>query len=82
MALLRQSLVAGCFSKDIETYGVVKTTQMAKDFLTNPCSFMVSADHVFEANSAPVISNKSLGIADKVLMEMFARLKEKSCGGS
>ena len=77
MALLRQSLVAGYFSKDIETYGVVKTTQMAKDFLTNPCSFMISADHVFEANSSPVISNKSLGIADKVLMEMLLGLRKK-----
>jgi ATP-dependent DNA helicase RecQ len=76
-ALLRQSLVAGYFSKDIETYGVVKVTQMAKDFLTDPCSFMVSADHVFEANSAPVISNKSLGIADKVLMGMMLGLRKK-----
>ena len=76
-ALLRQSLVAGYFSKDIETYGVVKVTQMAKDFLTDPCSFMVSADHVFEANSTPVISNKSLGIADKVLMEMMLGLRKK-----
>ena len=77
MALLRQSLVAGYFSKDIETYGVVKATQMAKDFLTEPCSFMVSEDHVFEANIAPVINNKSLGIADKVLMEMMLGLRKK-----
>jgi ATP-dependent DNA helicase RecQ len=77
MALLRQSLVAGYFSKDIETYGVVKATKISKDFLTDPCSFMVSADHVFEANSALVISNKSSGIADEVLMEMMLGLRKK-----
>ena len=38
---------------------------------------MISADHVFEANSSPVISNKSLGIADKVLMEMLLGLRKK-----
>lgn len=77
MALLRQSSVAGYFSKDIETYGVIKANQMAKDFLIEPCSFMVSADHVFDANTAHEISNKSLEIADKVLIKMMLVLRKK-----
>ena len=39
MALLRQVLVDGLLSKDIETYGIVKITDSGLDFIENPKSF-------------------------------------------
>ncbi|MBC7747345.1 MAG: ATP-dependent DNA helicase RecQ, partial [Methylotenera sp.] len=45
MALLRQVLVAGFLSKDIETYGIVKITNKGLDFIKKPQSFMMSEDH-------------------------------------
>jgi ATP-dependent DNA helicase RecQ len=46
MALLRQVLVNGYLSKDIETYGIVKITE--KDyFIKSPVSFMMSEDHEY-----------------------------------
>jgi ATP-dependent DNA helicase RecQ len=36
MALLRQVLVSGYLSKDIETYGIVKITAKGLDFINDP----------------------------------------------
>jgi ATP-dependent DNA helicase RecQ len=45
MALLRQVLVSGYLSKDIETYGILKITQKGLDYIKSPHSFMMSEDH-------------------------------------
>lgn len=75
MALLRQVLVSGYLSKDIETYGVIKITQEGLDFIQSPVSFMMSEDHEYSEadDEAIVASSKSTGTADEVLMGIFAR---------
>src|SRR5690606_16145485 len=55
MALLRQVLVSGMLKKDIETYGVVKITDKGEDFLKDPQSFMMTEDHIFNAESTDAI---------------------------
>src|SRR5690606_24902145 len=50
MALLRQVLVSGMLKKDIETYGVVKITEKGEGFLKDPQSFMMTEDHIFNAD--------------------------------
>jgi ATP-dependent DNA helicase RecQ len=79
MALLRQVLVEGFLSKDIETYGVVKITQKGLDFIKNPTSFMMSEDHEYNEteDEAIVTAAKSSGIADEVLMGMLRDLRKK-----
>jgi len=79
MALLRQVLVAGYLSKDIETYGVVKITQQGLDFIKNPVSFMMSEDHEYNESEdeAIVTAAKSSGTADEVLMGMLRELRKK-----
>ena len=79
MALLRQVLVAGYLSKDIETYGVVKITQQGLDFISNPVSFMMSEDHEYNESEdeAIVTAAKSSGTADEVLMGMLRELRKK-----
>jgi ATP-dependent DNA helicase RecQ len=79
MALLRQVLVDGLLSKDIETYGVVKITKKGLDFIKNPSSFMMSEDHEYNESEdeAIVTAAKGTGVADEVLMGMLRDLRKK-----
>lgn len=79
MALLRQVLVAGYLSKDIETYGVVKITKEGLNFIKKPVSFMMSEDHEYSESEdeAIVTGGKSSGTADEVLMGMLRELRKK-----
>jgi len=79
MALLRQVLVAGYLSKDIETYGVVKITKEGLNFIKKPVSFMMSEDHEYNESEdeAIVTAAKSSGTADEVLMTMLRELRKK-----
>ncbi|MCD0466750.1 DNA helicase RecQ [Flavobacterium sp. ENC] len=79
MALLRQVLVTGYLSKDIETYGIIKITEAGLDFIKNPVSFMMSEDHEYNESEdeAIVTASKSSGTADEVLMGMLRELRKK-----
>ena len=79
MALLRQVLVDGFLSKDIETYGVVKITPKGLDFIQNPFSFLMSEDHEYNEteDEAIVTAAKSSGTADETLMAMLKELRKK-----
>jgi ATP-dependent DNA helicase RecQ len=80
MALLRQVLVDGLLSKDIETYGIVKITKKGLDFIKKPQSFMMSEDHEYNESEdeAIVTAAKSTGVADEVLMGMLRDLRKKT----
>ena len=79
MALLRQVLVAGLLSKDIETYGIVKITEKGLHFIKNRESFMMSEDHEYNESEdeAIVTASKSTGTADELLMGMLRDLRKK-----
>ncbi|QSW87515.1 MULTISPECIES: DNA helicase RecQ [Flavobacterium] len=79
MALLRQVLVTGYLSKDIETYGVIKITQEGLDFIKSPVSFMMSEDHEYtEADDETVVTgSKASGTSDEVLTGMLRELRKK-----
>ena len=79
MALLRQVLVSGLLRKDIETYGVVKITRKGEDFLENPVSFMMTEDHIFDAEGADSIvsASKGGGGMDDRLVKMLKDLRKQ-----
>ncbi len=79
MALIRQVLVAGLLSKDIETYGILKVTDKGYEFLQNPTSFMMSEDHEYsEADDDSIqTASRSSGTADERLMGMLRDLRKK-----
>ena len=79
MALLRQVLVSGLLRKDIETYGVVKITKKGEDFLENPESFMMTEDHIFDAEGADSIvsASKGGGGMDDRLVKMLKDLRKQ-----
>jgi ATP-dependent DNA helicase RecQ len=51
-AVIRQSLVAGLISKDIESYGIIKMTDRGQEFLKQPKSFMLVKEHDYTALEA------------------------------
>ncbi|MBL6665832.1 MAG: RecQ family ATP-dependent DNA helicase [Flavobacteriaceae bacterium] len=77
MALLRQSLINGFFSKEIETYGIIKLTPKAISFLDQPGSFMITADHDYESNQLNLTPKKSQGSTDKILMQLLRSLRKQ-----
>jgi len=79
MALLRQVLVAGLLSKDIETYGIIEITKEGLAFMKNPESFLMSEDHEYNESEddAIVTASKSSGTADELLMSMLRELRKK-----
>ncbi|ALM49918.1 ATP-dependent DNA helicase RecQ [Flavobacterium psychrophilum] len=79
MALIRQVLVEGYLSKDIETYGVLKLTEKGEEFIKNPKSFLMSEDHVYNETEeeATVTASKSSATSDEVLMGMLRELRKK-----
>lgn len=79
MALIRQVLVEGLLSKDIETYGVLKVTPEGNAFIKSPQSFMMSEDHDYEEGDeeTTVTASKSSGTADEALMAMLRDLRKK-----
>jgi ATP-dependent DNA helicase RecQ len=79
MALIRQVLVDGLLTKDIETYGVLKMAEKGEEFIKKPVSFLMSEDHEYneEEDEAIVTAAKSSGTADEVLMGMLRDLRKK-----
>lgn len=79
MALIRQVLVEGYLSKDIETYGVIKLTGKGQDYLKNPVSFLMTEDHEYtESDDETIVSaSKSSATADERLMGYLKDLRKK-----
>ncbi|WP_430611958.1 RecQ family ATP-dependent DNA helicase [Flavobacterium sp. JP2137] len=78
-ALLRQVLVAGLLSKDIESYGVLKLTAKGLAFVENPVSFLMSEDHEYSDafDEIEIAAAKSNYVADEVLAGILKDLRKK-----
>jgi len=77
MALIRQCIVARYLKKEIETYGIVKITEMGFEFLNKPVSFMMTKDHYYTGQSGKNTFIKSLNISgDDVLLKMLKNLRK------
>ena len=77
-AVIRQALVSGLLSKDIENYGLLKLTKEGKSFMNKPYSIMVTKDHDYEGTETDDDEgsgggNKGGSGADAVL---FSALKD------
>ncbi|UCD62337.1 MAG: DNA helicase RecQ [Flavobacteriaceae bacterium] len=80
MALIRQVLVAGLLSKEIEQYGILHVTSSGAAFLDNPVSFMMTKDHVYneENDQAIITAAKSAGgAADEKLLRLLKDLRKR-----
>jgi ATP-dependent DNA helicase RecQ len=78
-AVLRQAIVNGFISKDIENYGLLKLTEKGRSFLKKPYSIKFTRDHDFsgsdrDAADDEMVMGKSGTAADEVL---FTLLKDQ-----
>ncbi|HEX8517512.1 MAG TPA: DNA helicase RecQ [Bacteroidia bacterium] len=79
-AVIRQALVSGLLSKDIENYGLLKVTKEGKNYMEEPYSMMVTKDHDYEGTETDDdedghsgSGNKGGSGADEIL---FSALKD------
>lgn len=77
-SVVRQALLAGLLTKDIDNYGLLKITPKGKEYLKHPQSFMVTQDHDFgdtesDEDDEPAGSAGGGSAADA---ELFAMLKD------
>ncbi|MEN8798757.1 MAG: HRDC domain-containing protein, partial [Flavobacteriaceae bacterium] len=80
MALIRQVLVAGLIRKQIELYGVLQVTEKGTGYLSNPSSFMMAKDHVYNEATDNAIVKASLnsgGAADERLLKQLRDLRKR-----
>ncbi len=77
-AVIRQALIAGYLTKDIENYGLLKITPKGKDFVDNPVSFKITEDHEFsdDEEEVPLRGGASCAV-DPVLYSMMKDLRKK-----
>src|SRR5688500_6895192 len=79
-SLIRQLILEGMLTKDIEEYGVLKFTKKAETFLKKPKSFKVILNHLYDDANADDEegTEASVGSAtDEKLFEMLKELRQK-----
>jgi len=79
-SLIRQMLLEGLLSKDIEDYGVLKFTPKGEKFLKKPTSFKIVLNNLFEDANEDDEEGESSGgaaAADEKLFEMLKELRQK-----
>ena len=78
-AVIRQCLVAGLITKDIETYGTIFLTDAGKNFIQNPTSFMLIKERTFNIDENPddnFVSAGKGGAFDETLFDMLIDLRK------
>ena len=78
-AVIRQALLAGFLSKDVENYGLLKVTSDGKKFLKKPKSFKIVEDNDFEEEEmeeTPLRGGATCAV-DPVLYAMLKDLRKK-----
>lgn len=78
-SLIRQLLLEGLLTKDIEEYGVIKFTKKGEAFLKKPKSFKIVLNNLYEeANADDEEAEATVGAAaDDKLFEMLKELRQK-----
>ena len=78
-SVIRQALIAGYLTKDVENYGLLKVTSDGHKFLKKPKSFKIVEDTDFdeeEVEETPMRSGASCAV-DPVLYSMLKDLRKK-----
>ncbi|WP_462317084.1 DNA helicase RecQ [Marinilabilia sp.] len=76
-AVVRQSLVAGLLSKDIENYGLLKVTEKGQEYINNPYSIMLTRDHDYDEMEEETRSAGGTAALDSGLFSMLKDLRKK-----
>ena len=75
--VIRQALIAGYLSKEVENYGVLKLTAAGKKFLKQPHSFMIVEDTEFNDDDMADEHEGQTSALDPTLSAMLRDLRRK-----
>lgn len=77
-AVIRQCLVNGLISKDIESYGILKLTEEGQKFIDNPKPFMLirETDYSTDDDSDIIVSANAKDAFDEVLYKILIDLRK------
>ncbi|MBI2257638.1 MAG: DNA helicase RecQ [Flavobacteriia bacterium] len=78
-AVIRQSIVGGLLSKEVETYGTLKVTKKGKQFIDEPKSFFLIKEHDFsntDDDNENFILNGKGGVFDEELYDLLVDLRK------
>ncbi len=78
-AAVRQSLIAGLLSKEIESYGLLKVTEEGLSFLNNPTKFDLFKEHDYSSqDDDAIVTNQKGGggAADETLFKLLKDLRK------
>ena len=75
-AVIRQAVIAGYISKDVENYGLLKVTDAGRTFLEKPCSFKIVEDKDFEEEETVMRGGGTFAV-DPELYAMLKNLRKK-----
>ena len=78
-AVIRQAMIAGFISKEIENYGLLKLTHAGKEYLKKPQPFPIVKDNEFEDDEEETSVRNTGGTcaADDVLFSILKDLRKK-----
>jgi ATP-dependent DNA helicase RecQ len=77
-AVIRQVIVSGLLSKDIEAYGLLKLNENSRSFIEKPTSFMITEDHDYtDIEVKEAQSNVKSSVFDTRLLGMLKDLRKK-----
>jgi ATP-dependent DNA helicase RecQ len=74
-AVIRQAMVAGFITKDIENYGLLKVSEKGHSYLMRPVTFMLTKDHDFE-NVDDEVTPVGAAAIDPTLFSMLKDLRK------
>ena len=76
--VIRQALIDGYLSKDVENYGLIKVTSAGKKFLKHPKSFKIVEEGDFEEAEEEALMHGGASVAlDPTLFSMLKDLRKK-----
>ncbi|MDR3129190.1 MAG: DNA helicase RecQ [Tannerellaceae bacterium] len=77
-AVIRQAIIAGYISKEIENYGILRITDKGRDFLVAPQSFKITEDNEFSTDAdEALLQSGGTSAADPVLYSMMKDLRKR-----
>ena len=77
-SIIRQIYVKQLITKEIESYGIIKTTKLGEEFLLNPYSIKITEDHDYnKLNDQKIISNQKGQALDNNLYRILKDLRKQ-----
>ncbi len=75
-AVIRQALIMGLIDKNIENYGLLSINKAGEEYLQNPYSVMMTADHEYEDGDDDETVSPPAGKGGAADEELYAMLKD------